>query len=117
MKLNAEILKNLPADVRKTLKAKDLKVFTGMLLIQEKIADHFILVARSDARLREFKAEHGYCAGRPYCMTFVGTDAKHKSCKACRLAFIKAHEGHGKNIRSEYGHLQFAKKAAKAKKA
>lgn len=105
----------LPADVRKSLKSGNLGVFTGALLIQEKIADHFKKVARDEAALRHYKEQTGYCAGRITCMTFIGKDAKHKSCKACRIAFVHAHEGGGKNITSEYGHMQRARKQQRNK--
>lgn len=102
-----EMIKSLPASVRRKMNLTDLKVLTGAVLIQDRIAQHFVTAARSEKGLTEFKREHGYCGGQAACMTYTGDGS---TCGNCLTAGNNPHRR--KNKRSEYGLLSKKRKDA-----
>jgi hypothetical protein len=102
-----EMIKSLPASVRRKMNLTDLKVLTGAVLIQDRIAQHFVLSARSEAHLTKFKREHGYCGGQAACMTYTGDG---HTCGGCLKA--QNNPRRRKNKRSEYGLLSKRRKDA-----
>lgn len=106
-----ELIKRLPASTRRKMNLIDLKAITGAVLIQDRIAQHFVLEARSRYSVTQFKREHGYCGGFVTCMTYTGNGS---TCKNCLVNH--ANPKH-KNTRSEYGLLSKQRKdAARARK-
>lgn len=100
-----ELMKNLPASARRKLNLGDLKVLTGAVLIRDRIEQHFDQCYRSEAGLRKFKVEHGYCGGRSTCMAHTGDG---RICGDCYVAMNRPNKR--KNGHSEYGLLQLKKR-------
>lgn len=78
-----------------------LTAVVGLLLVKEQIRRHYAQVAQLDRQLTDFKRKHGYCGGRPFCMTVTGPEVH--SCKACLKA--NANPKYAKQI-SEYGRMR-----------
>lgn len=98
----------IPKAMRRKLNLTDLKVLTGALLIRDRIEAHFDQVYQSEKALRLFKLRHGYCTGRPFCMTHMG-DSLNSICNACLRS---AQNPKRSNQHSEYGMLQLQKRKA-----
>ncbi len=78
-----------------------LTAVVGLLLVKEQIRRHYVQVAHLDRQLTDFKRSHGYCGGRPFCMTVTGSEVH--SCKAC----LKANSEHKyKRQMSDYGRMR-----------
>jgi hypothetical protein len=109
--VQVEMMLSLPASVRKTMNLTDLKVLTGAVLIQDRIAQHFVLEAKSRAGVTAFKRDHGYCGGFVTCMTYTSDGS---TCNRCLQGQQNPTR---KNKRSEYGTLSKKRKDAEREKA
>jgi len=81
----------------KELTIQEYTVFTGGLLIKDRIQQHFKHVAKLEGQLRKDKAARGYCSGQITCMAMT----KGKMCPKC----VRAR----KNPRFQYRHSEYGK--------
>jgi hypothetical protein len=90
-----------------------LKEVLNVMRVKDRIQLFYRQAARLESDLNAFKEEHGYCVGRPFCMEYVGAQAKKRTCSACSKA--NANPRYKKQV-SEYGRLR-RKERAEEKRA
>lgn len=87
-----------------------LKSVLSLMLVKDRIQQHYAQSAALDKALTDFKRKHGYCGGRSFCMHYVGEEAH--SCKECLKA--NANPKYKKKV-SEYGMIRRKEKEADRK--
>lgn len=75
------LFEGLPAKTRRKLNMGEIKSITGMVLIKDRVQQHFHSIAMQEATLRKFKRAHGYCGGRPFCLAWTGSEQN--LCSTC----------------------------------
>lgn len=81
-----------------------LKSVMGVMRVKDRIQLFYQQTARLESELNAFKQEHGYCVGRPFCMTYVGQlEGRKRSCSACAKA--NASPRYKRKV-SEYGRIR-----------
>ena len=85
----------------KKLTPRELHQILSRAQVVDRIHQFFVLCARGEQALTEYKRKHGLCGGSPACITYVG--AKVYSCSACRKQ--RRAPSH-KNRRSAYGEIR-----------
>lgn len=91
--------------------SKVRNIAVGILLVKGRIQSYYATAARLEADLSAFKAKHGYCAGRPYCMNQVSEEGG--LCVDCKKE--RGNPKYKKRV-SEYGKMRRKEKAAAAAK-
>lgn len=90
-----------------------LKEVLNVMRVKDRIQLFYQQTARLEGDLNAFKEQHGYCVGRPFCVTFVGAQAKRRTCVSCAKANANPRY---KRQASEYGRIR-RKERAEEKRA
>lgn len=93
-----------------TKRSGALKSVLSLMLVKDRIQQHYVQQAALDKALTDFKRKHGYCGGRSFCMHYVGDEVH--SCKDCLKA--AANPKYKKQV-SEYGMIRRKEKEAEKK--
>ncbi len=92
------------------MKRTALKSVISLMLVKDRVQQHYAQAAALDKSLTDFKRKHGYCGGRSFCLHYVGDEAH--SCKDCLKA--NANPKYKKKV-SEYGMIRRKEKEADRK--
>lgn len=89
-----------------------LRIAVSILLVKDRIHQHYTQCAQQERSLNDFKRKHGYCVGRPFCMNMVKGDAT--SCQECLKANANPRY---KRKMSLYGEMRMKERAEERKAA